>query len=123
MLYVLLESPQYFRAVVDFQDPVNFLCLLGVDPIGFEYDSDYVIPRISVNKLRNRVFQSLMLFETMRFLKDFAFNVLRNCVSEFDVVRDYAVSEIFHRTPDTEIYRSGEENRTPGESQQEFQSA
>ena len=108
---------------MDFQDPVNFLCLLGVDPIGFEYDSDYVIPRISVNELQNRVFQSLMLFETMRFLKDFVVNVLRNCVSEFDAVRDYAVSEIFRRTPDTEIYRSGEENRTPGESQQEFQSA
>ena len=51
VLSVLLKSPQYFRAVVDFQDPVNFWCLLVVDPTGFEYDSNYVIPEISVNEL------------------------------------------------------------------------
>ena len=78
--------------------------MIGRD-IGLQacHNRNYVIPRISVYELRNRVFQSLMLFENMQFPKDFA------------------------AKPDTEIYRSEEERtddrqryRTPGESQPEF---
>lgn len=43
-LSVLFEPRQYFRAVVDFQDPLNFRYLFTVGPTGFEYDPDYVIP-------------------------------------------------------------------------------
>jgi hypothetical protein len=71
-LSVLLEPREYLRAVMDLQNPMNFRGLLVVGPTGFEYDTDDVLARIAIDKLRESVNDCLVLFQELGFREDFA---------------------------------------------------
>lgn len=71
-LSVLFKPGQYFTAIMDLQDAVNFGGVSVVGPAGFEYDSDDVFARLSVVEFRNGVADGLVVVERLGFREDFA---------------------------------------------------
>jgi hypothetical protein len=51
---------------------MNFRGLLDVGPAGFEYDTDDVLARIAIEKLRESVNDCLVLFQELGFREYFA---------------------------------------------------
>ena len=68
---------------MDLQNAMNYRAPLDFGPTGFEYDPDYVLARITINELRNNVFDCLVLFEELGFQEYF----VASCVGK-DIVSE-----------------------------------